>query len=405
MRRETTHFLALGCGALLLLAACDDRGQDGLADPAPPAPAFTATGPPAPGALATVTFGGASLDFWPFTGTDFQNAADPINLVFVGKAEPRALRAALMALDGNRVAVGFPAGPPFDCVWKDAVGAIQTSYSTDGWSASAVQLECGDYSPLRFHVRLFAAGAVTVANAHIDVLIPGTADHEVVSWELAEQLVVADFLRSGLLDGATPVAPTSVINPAPSYRAIDPRVYNGLPAPLIAAIGGPAQPAAAPVPIPSDGRATALNVAGSTPLQPGVAEAAFTIQFGQFIPKPFCSSGPLDWVRVDGPVEVRHTVAIDASGGYEIRARIHGRLQVTPVDILSSPPAPIGDTHEAEVVERYFARVSDHQARAASLQLRTLLPTGHPFGGRSKVVLSVGPAGATDHRVEVNCGA
>jgi hypothetical protein len=271
------RFVALASGALLL-AGC----SDGL-EPDPtglePAAATVAGAPAPPAPLVTIAFAGSSLTFWPFTGANFTNASDPINLVFAGAADPRALRAALLRLDGNRTSYGFPAVPPFDCAWTDAVGGIQTAYAvTSGWAGSVIQLQCGEYGPIRFHLRLFGAGTWTLANAHFEVLIPGTADHEVLSWELAEQLVVTDFLRTGLLDAAQPLGATALINPSPSYRAIDPRVYNGLPAALIGAIGGPAQPAVAPVPIATDGRATILNLARSLPLVVDRVEKTFTIQ-------------------------------------------------------------------------------------------------------------------------------
>ena len=35
--------------------------------------------------------------------------------------------------------------------------------------------------------------------AHFEVLIPGTTDHQVLSWIVARDLVVGDLMRSGLL--------------------------------------------------------------------------------------------------------------------------------------------------------------------------------------------------------------
>ena len=58
--------------------------------------------------------------------------------------------------------------------------------------------ECGTYGPIRFHLRLVKLGALTIGNAHFEVLIPGTTDHQVLSWELAEQLVTYDLARTGL---------------------------------------------------------------------------------------------------------------------------------------------------------------------------------------------------------------
>src|SRR6185503_18651841 len=115
---------------------------------------------------------------------------------------------------------------------------------------SVVQLQCGTYGPIRFHIRLFPQGEWTIANAHFELLIPGTADHQVLSWELGEKLVVADFARSGLL-GAAP-AQLAGLNPAPGYRSIPAVIYNGMPAQLKQIIGGPAQ-TSTDVPIGTDG--------------------------------------------------------------------------------------------------------------------------------------------------------
>ena len=120
----------------------------------------------------------------------------------------------------------------------------------------AIQLQCGDYGPIRFHLRLFEAGQYTLANVHFELLIPNTTEHQVLSWELAEQLVVADFARSGLL--SAPPSLTAGINPAP-WREIPAQIYNGVPVPLRAAIRGPLGNVSAPVPIGSDGRATILQ--------------------------------------------------------------------------------------------------------------------------------------------------
>jgi len=52
--------------------------------------------------MVSVNVGSHSLSFWPYTGTDFTGTPqDPINLIFYGEADPRDLRAALMALVDN----------------------------------------------------------------------------------------------------------------------------------------------------------------------------------------------------------------------------------------------------------------------------------------------------------------
>src|SRR5690348_11408637 len=104
---------------VLLTAACDDR-RDVPAAPrvessrvAPPA----STSAPAPAPLVTVPLPGRTLTLSPFTGFGFGAESDPVNLIWIGRADPRALRADLLALDGDRTALGFPNVFPFNCTW------------------------------------------------------------------------------------------------------------------------------------------------------------------------------------------------------------------------------------------------------------------------------------------------
>ena len=62
-----------------------------------------------PSGLVSVPWQGKHMNFWPYTGNDFTGTPqDPINLVLVGKVDPVQIRAALMALDGDRSAFGLP---------------------------------------------------------------------------------------------------------------------------------------------------------------------------------------------------------------------------------------------------------------------------------------------------------
>ncbi len=177
-----------------------------------------------PSPLVTLDVGGSALELWPFTGVDFSGTAqDPINLIFAGQTDPRALRAALLFLDGNRTAFGFPNAFPFNLTWQDAIGGVQTAFANpEGWAGSAIQLALGPYDPVRFHLRLFEVGDFALGGAHFEVLIPGTTDHQVISWELAEQLIVADFARSNLL-AAAPQS-SDPLNPSP-FKEIPAIIY------------------------------------------------------------------------------------------------------------------------------------------------------------------------------------
>jgi len=332
-----------------------------------------------PTELVTVDFGGENLTFWPYTGNAFDGASiDPINLIFTGEADPVQIRDALLSLDGDRSAYGFPPVPPFAGSWEDCVGGtVQTTYvdSDEGWLGSVVQLSLGQYDQIRFHLRLFRTGQRfgqngewTLGGAHFEVMIPGTADHQVLSWELAQQLVMVDLLRSGLLDVATPIQSTGLINAAPSYREIPAEIYNVLPADLLALIGGPPPPVAAAMPLASDGAGTILNLSGTAPRQSGTFNRTITIEYGQFVPRPFCSDGPYDYLYVTGPVEFTNTVQVTPAGRYSHRAHHDGELTATPIDITTGNPC--GETFSASVWGRERGRLSHWGSRVLAVDKR-----------------------------------
>ncbi len=333
-----------------------------------------------PSGLVTASFGGESLRLWPFTGSSFDGSGvDPINLVFVGKASPQQIRDALLALDGNRTALGFPDAPPFNMPWKDAFGDVQTGYAEPaGWVGSEIQLTIGDYDPARFHLRLFRTaspfgdgGWWTVGAAHFEVLIPGTTEHQVLSWERAEEIVVADLMRSGLLDASVPMGQTA-IGPSPSWRAIPAFLYNLMPADLRAYIGGPPVPVSEDVALVNDGNATVLNIAGVAD-PAGPRHDTFTINMHQVVPRPFCNGGPLDYVLVDGPVYFEKSVEVDPYGQLAVSGRAAGTLMVTPVDVTQDPPVPTGGPWYATVSDHHEGSLAGQTGRVMS-QVKRILP-------------------------------
>lgn len=217
MFRSQVPCTAAALALTLLLVACGDGPADptGVQVEAVLSNGNSAPAPP-PGLVAV-----GSLELWPWTGRDLSGVtADPMNLLFTGDVDVVSLRAALRALDGDRTAFGFPAMPPFDCTWNDANGEMQTTYSNmAGWVGGAIQLQCGNYDPIRFHVRFFDAGDWVVAAVHFDLLIPNTPQHQVLSWELPQQLIMVDFLRSGLLAAPPSVQPLQTPGGCRSFRS------------------------------------------------------------------------------------------------------------------------------------------------------------------------------------------
>ena len=314
-----------------------------------------ASNPAPPAGLVTVPDGGSSLQFWPYTGKTMDGTpVDPINLVFRGNADPLTIRAALMALDGDRSSIGVPPVPPFNQRWRDAYGDVQTNWADgEGWTGSVIQLALGDYNPIRVHLRLFRTvspdGQVwTLGGAHFEVLIPGTEQHEVISWEVARNIVVGDLMRTGLL--VAPPGATDPITPSPTYRTTRYQIYNGLPVELRALIDGPIPDQSSDVPIKSDGRAAIVTLGGE-PMRGTGDTQTIALQYGQVVPKPICSDGPYDYIYVEGPISLERASVIDANGVYSYTARASGRLTVTPVNPLTSPPTPIGTPYTANVSE------------------------------------------------------
>ena len=334
-------------------------------------PAFAHESPPPPSGVVTLDLGGhGSETLWPFTGTDFSGApSDPLNLILLGDADPRQIRQALLALSGDRSAYGFPNAFPFNCTWADAIGRHQTGWAeSDGWQGSAIQMECGAYGTLRFHLRLFREGPLTLGNVHFEVLIPGTTDHEVLAWELAEGFVKLDLVRSGAL--TTAPFETPPINPAPTYRTIRHQVFNGLPIPLRALLGLPLADQTSPVPIPTNGKATVVSL--SQPLRPVAAESRLEYDqpFDQVIPRPFCSAGPLDFLKVKGTIRFTHRVKTSLSGSHTATFTAAGLLDVTPVNPLTGEPT--GPPFTAFASEGHSSSVTDRSAQAGHVVLQTL---------------------------------
>lgn len=385
-----THPLLLALFAVAGLLSC--APTDDPMGPTTSPNLDRASAPP----VVEVPVGGVTARFWPFASSDLATPDDPINLVFGGRADPLNIRNALLGLNGQRGAP-FPPVFPFDCTWSDAIGGLMASFDGQlGWAAGAVQLQCGSYGPIRFHLRLFRIDGVTVGNAHFEVIIPGTADHQVLSWELAEQLVTFDLARTGLL-GAAPAA-TAVINPAPTHRAIPAAIYDGLPSSLRTLIGGPA-PGGVDVGIANDGRAAVLQLAGDAAPSTPNAHQELTLSYGQVIPKPFCSSGPSDFVLVEGPVTLVQDVAVGE--GYRMTFRARGQLTATPIDVVTGQPT--GSPLNARVLENQVVQLDTRDAAIRGTIEQVLAPSSDLPSGSLQIRIAVGGGRPADYKRQETC--
>jgi hypothetical protein len=397
-RRNSQHGLSVRplLAAAVLLMACDDGAP---VDAEPQASRHSATAA-APTPLVGATVAGETRSLWPFTGTDLgatAHASDPINLIFVGDADPLAIRAALLSLDGSRPL--YPPFPFFQCRWDDAMGGNQTAWAAaEGWSGSAIQLECGSYAGLRFHLRLFRAGDWTLGNAHFETIIPGTHDHEVLNWELAEQFVAADLARAGVL--VAPPAVAGPINPRPFFRTINPLLYwhpSMVPLhPVINAVEVNPQT----IGIRTDGHATVLTLGNTPGSAPGHTRQELVIAFDQVIPKPFCG-GPADYLHVRGPLSLRQDVTVAASGLLTREFHASGELTATPVNPITRQP--LGPSAPAQITGLYKGMASGGLHATSSLLTQALHLQDHP-PQRLTTDLQVGPHGLTRFRKQEQCG-
>jgi hypothetical protein len=329
----------------------------------------------APSGLVQVQFGTDSLDFWPYTGDSFNGSAiDPINVIFVGQASPLQIREALMSLDGDRSAFGIAPIPPFNSRWTDAVGGgVQTTYAEggQGWSGSVIQLTLGEFGPLRFHLRLFSTaenfggeGGWTLGGAHFEIQIPNTTEHQVLSWELAEQIVLVDMMRTGLLDSSVPMMPSGLINAAPEWRSIPAVIYNGLPDELIESFDGPPKPVTDDVPLPSDGQATVFHLVSALPISSGTWTHSAHVEFDQDVPMPFCAEGPGDFLHISGPVDFNTLVVIDEAGRYTTESDFTGNLTGAPIPYGELLTARV-DGKEKGFMDAFGERITVRDKRVA----------------------------------------
>jgi hypothetical protein len=320
-----------------------------------------------PTGTITVPVGGQSLVIWPYTTSDLETPSDPVNLIFPGR-DPREIRQELLKLDGSRP--GFPPLPGTACRWVDAMGDEQAAWAeTEDWVGGTVQLACAMPgaplgNPVRFHVRLFRQGEHTLGGAHMDFLVPGTAAHELLSWDAARALVAYDMGRTGTLGAPPDAVPT--IAPG-SFRTLNRAVYNAIAASpggasLLGALGLSAAglPNDADVPVPTNGQAVVLAAEITpAPVQAEITDQT-TVVYNVVVPRPFCATGPYDLVWLQGPVQLSIRTHTNPSGNYERTQSIAGQLTVTPMaPVPGGGFTPVGDPVPAVVAETHRAMLTD----------------------------------------------
>ncbi|HET7040159.1 MAG TPA: hypothetical protein VFH97_09735 [Gemmatimonadales bacterium] len=387
MRKRIERRLAAGAAvvAAFVAAACTDDGPMGTIGAQ-----LSEASYPAPAGLVTA----AGFTFLPYTLGNYEaDPLDPVNLIFTGNVNPLQIRAALLALDGSR------SGPlsPFTCTWNDAFsGDPLVAYAAGQWTGSVIQLECGDYSPMRFHLRLYPAGEVTLGNAEFEVHIPGTADHQVLNWEIAEQLVAYDLSRTGI---AVPTGVAAGINAQPYFLLIIEDVYDGLP-PELQALTWPVSENVHGR--PTDGNATVVNVFGEATLIPVSRERIMVFQYGTPMPKPFCLTPDMPYVYVTGPVTMTQTDVLTASGEYTQDWKAEANLSITPIDLSTGQP-DFSRTYKGIIRQHAQAAFWDGMASLSYQIKRGEVPPAGAEYGRFTSFLQFGPNGRTSYTESENC--
>jgi hypothetical protein len=89
------------------------------------------------------------------------------------------------------------------------------------------------------------------------------------------------------------------------------------------------------------------------------------VVYGINIPKPFCATGPTDFVRLQGPLRLAITTRTTASGDFSRTYTISGLLTVTPL--------PTGAPANGVIFEEHVALLTDRSAEVHQLVSQTLL--------------------------------
>lgn len=297
------------------------------------------------------------IAFRPFTGggADLRAATDPINLVFVGEPDALGIRAALRSLPRGR-SDRWSALVDSGATWTDAVGGAQTAFAPEsGWSAGAVQLELGEFSGRRAHLRLFPFPGFVLGAAHLEQLPTGSFEHSVFSWSGAEQLVVRELERAGVVATRT----------SHEMRLETPRrIEDPVPGELLAVAGfrrGTPDPGD---PIPGWGSLTVVSLEnlprGDTPRH--LRWSHLTLDTRVTLPGIAAQTD----IRVQGPIDIEHEVWSEL-GRLRARTRVMGDL-VLDIGGRDTP---------AQVNEWQVARVSGGVGRIRSAR-RYLTGLGLP---------------------------
>jgi hypothetical protein len=364
-------------------------------------PAFAGQSAPPPTDVVSVDAGTEQLNLWPFLTENYLPGAvgksDPVNLIFLN-TDPRAIRQRLMALGGTRSGWDFLPSGANGCVWIDGMGYEQAAYlEPEGWVGGAVQLVCTTpKSPLgaeyRFHVRLFRSGPHTIGGGHFEINTPGTAEHTVLSWEMARQFVTSEMAR---VDPASVKGQVPVWTPATmSFRTVNGLVYAYVlskypPLPTIPnnvafylALGiGPTASPYPDKPLPATGLAAVFD--GGFEYVPQKQDITITDSRMYQVAstkKPLCDGEDIQ--ITGGPLTFALRVQTNPSGKYQRTYTVSGRLKIKTLST--------GEVQDAIISQSHRGMLTDHYGEVAAEDSQILLPSTTAVGQSGIVYFGAG---------------
>jgi len=380
-------------------------------------PASAGESAPPPTGVVTIAAGTEQLTLWPYTTPNYLPGAagqsDPVNLVFPF-TDPRAIRQELMTLDGNRPTWSFLPSGANGCVWMDGMGYEQAAYvEPEGWVGGEVQLVCATPdSPLgkeyRFHLRLFRSGPHTIGAAHFEVNIPYTAEHEVLSWEMARAFVTDEMARLDVdaFQGETPVFEPVDAAFRTAKGLVNAYVWGtNMPRPggllFLGKLGLPPPPSPPPpptpyepppVPIPATGLAAVFAPDFTyVPVKSDITLTDSRVYFVPTTPKPFCGEEPIQ--ITGGPLTLTLRVQTNPSGKYQRTYAVAGTLKIKTLATEVDQDAVISETHRG--------MLTDNHGQVVEEVSQLLLPGEGALGQSLHVAFG---AGQTDYWVpQQNC--
>ena len=128
------------------------------------------------------------------------------------------------------------------------------------------------------------------------------------------------------------------------------------------------------VPIPTNGQANVLSSSIAFEAKQSMTTTTTQVTYSVVIPKPFCATGPFDFVRLAGPLDFSLTVHTNPSGRYDRSYQLGGTLQVTPMRPTSPTTfEPAGEPVDALIFEAHRGTLTDERGQVTEVGTRVLL--------------------------------